>query len=105
MTIPAALGTPTITGTLNGTKAVITWKAVTGAAKYEVWRATSANGTYSFKVDADDKVFFDYVGDYCSCKTVENLAELEQLKESLIQKKYLYIDNLKIDKDTGEVLS
>ena len=64
-----------------------------------------AKGTYSFKVDADDKDFFDYVGDYCSCKTVENLAELEQLKEILIQKNYTYIDNLKIDKDTGEVLS
>jgi fibronectin type 3 domain-containing protein len=45
VTIP--LGTPVITGQPNGTKAVISWKAISGADKYEVWRATSENGTYT----------------------------------------------------------
>ena len=64
-----------------------------------------AKGTYSGKVDAKDKDFFDYVGDYCSVKIIKDRQELEKLKELLIQKNYIYIDGLKIDKDTGEVLS
>ena len=39
---------PVITGKLNtNNKAVISWNTVSGAVKYEVWRATSENGTYS----------------------------------------------------------
>ena len=46
VTIP--VGAPVITGKLNDSnKAVISWKAVSGAEKYELWRATSKNGTYS----------------------------------------------------------
>ena len=45
---PAAPVAPVLTGKLSGTtKAVISWQAVSGAAKYEVWRSTSENGTYS----------------------------------------------------------
>ena len=41
-------GTPVAVGSLqSGTKAVTTWNAVSGAAKYEVWRSASENGTYS----------------------------------------------------------
>ena len=45
--VPTAPAAPTITGKLNGTKAITSWKAVSGAAKYEIWRSTSENGTYS----------------------------------------------------------
>lgn len=39
---------PTVSITVNPDtgKPVLTWKAVNGAAKYEVWRATSKDGTY-----------------------------------------------------------
>ncbi|MBR4056845.1 MAG: hypothetical protein IKK00_01750, partial [Oscillospiraceae bacterium] len=46
--LPAVPGTPSVTGKLNSSnKAVISWNTVSGAAKYEVWRSTSENGTYS----------------------------------------------------------
>lgn len=64
-----------------------------------------AKGIYSGQVDAKDKDFFDYVGDYCSVKIIKDRQELEKLKELLIQKNYIYIDGLKIDKDTGEIVS
>lgn len=62
-------------------------------------------GTYSGKVDAKDKDFFDYVGDYCSVKIIKDRQELEKLKDVLIQKNYTYSNNLVIDKETGEILS
>ncbi len=38
----------TATGTLNSSnKAVVTWNAALDAEKYEVWRSTSLNGTYT----------------------------------------------------------
>ena len=46
VTIP--VGAPVITGKLNSSnKAVISWEAVSGAEKYEIWRASGKNGTFS----------------------------------------------------------
>lgn len=64
-----------------------------------------AKGTYSGKVDAKDKDFFDYVGDYCSVKIIKDRQELDKLKDALIQKNYVYSNNLVIDKETGEIVS
>ena len=53
VTIPS--GNLTITGKLNSNnKAVISWQAVSGAVKYEVWRSTSENGTYSKLVTTEN---------------------------------------------------
>ena len=42
------LARPEVTVKLNSNgKPVVSWKAVSGAAKYEVWRSTSKNGTYT----------------------------------------------------------
>ena len=39
---------PVITGKLNSSnKAVISWESVSGAEKYEIWRASGKNGTFS----------------------------------------------------------
>ena len=49
--------------------------------------------------------FFDYVGDYCSVKIIKDRQELDKLKDALIQKNYVYSNNLVIDKETGEIVS
>ena len=36
-----------------------------------------AKGTYSAKVDATDKKYFDFVGEYVSTKTIDNLEDLD----------------------------
>ena len=42
------LARPEVTVKLNSNgKPVVSWKAVSGAVKYEVWRSTSKNGTYT----------------------------------------------------------
>ena len=39
--------TPTVTGTLSSKgKPALSWKSVDGAAKYQVYRSTSKDGTY-----------------------------------------------------------
>ena len=46
--IRVRLAAPTLTVQLNAKgQPYLTWTAVTGAAKYEIWRATSENGTYT----------------------------------------------------------
>ncbi len=43
----AAIGVPTLTAASSGYNSIkLTWTAVTGAAGYEVWRSSTANGTY-----------------------------------------------------------
>lgn len=47
--LPCALGVPSISSSCNEASGKITvkWATVPGAAKYEIYRATSQNGTYS----------------------------------------------------------
>ena len=49
ITVPAALGAPTVTLSNNASsgKIVISWTAVAGAEKYEIWACTTKDGSYS----------------------------------------------------------
>ena len=47
VTITCRCAKPVVKITTVSGKPKLTWNAVTGAAKYEVYRATSANGTYT----------------------------------------------------------
>ena len=47
-TVSTALQAPVITGTKTASgKCAVSWSKVSGAAKYEIWRSASQNGTYT----------------------------------------------------------
>jgi len=51
---------PTVKNTKDRNVLRVSWKKVSGAAKYEVYRATSKNGTYSRKATTTKLVYDDY---------------------------------------------
>ncbi|MBQ5783321.1 MAG: C40 family peptidase, partial [Oscillospiraceae bacterium] len=55
VTVTCKLATPQISAALNSSgKPVVSWKAVSGAVKYQVYRATGTNGSYSLLTTTTD---------------------------------------------------
>jgi uncharacterized repeat protein (TIGR02543 family) len=90
----AAIGKPTLSSSVSaGYNSIkLTWTAVTGAKGYEVWRATSANGTYvKIKPVAGQTTFTDTslttgktyyykIKAYCAAGTVTTYGALSAYK-------------------------
>jgi len=84
----AQIGIPMVSAVSTGNNSVkITWTAVTGAAGYEVWRSTSASGTYAKIGTVEDTVYTESgletgtayyykVKAYCTTNTVTTYGNL-----------------------------
>lgn len=103
-----ALPAPTITVSNHSTKGrvKISWKEIEGAVGYEVYRASSKDGEYSFLTDSDNEVCLDNTGkaDRTYYYKALALAEEEAANSALSDSQsgtYHYPDKLTLTAETN----